>query len=527
MSENNAAQQVRTGRRSVVVLAVVAVVSLVAGMGLSRLIQSPAQAAANLAPPSAGPITYKVDKRVISNDVPLRAEVRREGSVELKRTSGAGDASVPAVVTGRVPEKGSELGAGQVALEVAGRPVIALPGELPVYRSLGPGMSGPDVVQLRQALQSLGINAGSPSNDTYDASLAAGVRTLYSRAGYTAPAPDEMLDDTVKSAKTAVTTAGQSVAAAKRTLDAARRGGATPAAIVEADGAVTVARADLTYWDSECPKAPEDRNPDAAALVCTPPGRVALQAAVDSAVAARTALNTPPDTAEAQAGLTAANQELAAANTALSEAQGKALTPLPAGEVVYVPTLPRRVDAVTPKRGEILSDGAFATVSGTNLEVRGKIAANDAEQLKVGATGTITLDDEDFEVTLTEIADAHKEGGGTDASRKEVVFTFSGLTAEQESALDGASVRVKVPVGSTDGKVLAVPLAALSAGPDGSSRVQVRDKSETRLVEVTTGLAANGYVEITSSKGDLSEGDLLVLDPAAAAKGATDKDDNG
>lgn len=86
MSEQSAVQRVPTGRRSVVVLAVVAVVSLVAGMGLSRLIQSPAQAAANLAPPSAGPITYKVDKRVISNDVPLRAEVRREGSVELKRT---------------------------------------------------------------------------------------------------------------------------------------------------------------------------------------------------------------------------------------------------------------------------------------------------------------------------------------------------------------------------------------------------------------------------------------------------------
>lgn len=426
-------------------------------------------------------------------------------------------------MTGRVPEKGTELAAGQVALEVAGRPVIALPGELPVYRSLGPGMSGPDVVQLRQALQALGINAGSPSNDTYDATLAAGIRTLFSRAGYTAPEPDEMLDDGVKSAKTEVTTAGQGVMAAQRTLDAARRGGATTAEIVAADGAVTVARADLTYWDNQCPKAVNDRDPDAGALVCTPPGRVMLQAALDSAIAARTALNAPPDTAEAQAGLTAANQALATANTALSEAQNKAITPLPAGEVVYVPTLPRRVDAVSPQRGEILGDGAFATVSGTDLEARGKIASSDAEQLKVGATGTITLDDNNYEVTLAQISDAQKDGGGTDASRKEVVFTFGTLTAEQEAALDGASVRVKVPVGSTDGEVLAVPLAALSAGPDGSSRVQVQDESGTRLVEVTTGLAANGYVEITSAKGDLSEGDLLVLDAATAAK--TTKDD--
>ncbi|MCL2091550.1 MAG: hypothetical protein FWH11_10215 [Micrococcales bacterium] len=524
MNEKIAARLAPTGRRSVIVLALVAVVSLAAGMGLSRLIQSPAQAAANLAPPSAGPITYKVDKRVISTDVPLRAEVRREDSVELRRTTGAGDAGIPAVVTGQLPEKGSQLTAGQVALEVTGRPVIALPGDLPVYRDLGPGMSGPDVVQLREALRSLGINGGDPSNDTYDATLAAGVRALFSRVGYTAPAPNEALDESVKAAKSQVTAATQGKASAQRTLDAARRGGATAAEIVAADGAVAVARADLAYWDAECPKAPEDRSPDAMmVLTCTPPGRVALQTALDSAVAGRTALSTPPDTAEAAAGLSAANQALAEANTELSEAQGRALTPLPAGEVVYVPTLPRRVDAVTPKRGEILTDGPFATVSGTDLEARGKVTAADAAQLRVGATGTIRLDDEDFEVTLTQISDVQKEGGGTDVGRKEVVFTFGGLTAQQEAALDGRGVGVKVPVGSTDGPVLAVPMAALSTGPDGASRVQVHDGSQTRLVEVTTGLRANGYVEIKSSKGGLSEGDLLVLDAAAAAQ--TDKDD--
>ena len=521
MSAKNAEQVHNKGRRSVVVLTVVAVVSLVAGMGLSRLIQSPAQAASKLAPPSAGPITYKVDKRVISNDVPLRADVRREGSVELKRTGGGGDASTPAVVTGHLLTPGDELAAGQVVLEVTGRPVIALVGDLPVYRDLGAGMSGPDVVQLREALRSLGISVGDPANDTYDATLAAGVRTLYSRAGYTAPEPSSALDDDVKTAKTQVTTAGQGVGTAQRTLDAARKG-ATPAAITEADGQVAVARANLAYWDAECPKDPEDRSPDAGDLACTPPGRIALQAALDDAVAGRTALDAPPDTASAQADLTAANQALADANAALTEAQGKALTPLPAGEIVYVPTLPRRVDSVKPKRGEVLGDGAFATVSGTDLEARGSVSADDAAQLSVGATGTITLNDRDYEVTLAEISDTQNNSGGTDATRKNVVFVFGTLTPDQEAQLSGQSVRVKVPVGSTDGPVLAVPLAALSAGPDGSSRVQVHDGSGTRLVEVTTGLAANGYVEITSSKGDLAEGDLLVLDAATAAKTSTD-----
>ncbi|MCL2850728.1 MAG: hypothetical protein FWE61_11915, partial [Micrococcales bacterium] len=230
--------QLPKGQRSVLVLAVVAVVSLVAGMGLSRLIQSPAQAAANLSPPAAGPITYKLDKRVISNDVVLRAEVQRENSVELQRVTGMGDSGIPAVVTGQVPTRGSELSAGHVALEVVGRPVIALQGDLPVYRDLGPGMSGPDVVQLREALRALGINAGNPANTTYDAALAAGVRALFARAGYTAPAPNDLFDDGVKAAKGQVNAATQMVAGAQRTFDVARRGGVTPADVVAADGAV-------------------------------------------------------------------------------------------------------------------------------------------------------------------------------------------------------------------------------------------------------------------------------------------------
>ncbi|MCL2423099.1 MAG: hypothetical protein FWD11_04265 [Micrococcales bacterium] len=516
--------QLRQGHRSVLILAVVAAVSLVVGMGLSQLIQSPGQAAANRKPPEAGPITYKVDKRVISNDIPLRAEIKRENAVELVRAAGIGDTGTPAVVTGQIPENGSELTAGQVVLEVTGRPVIALVGELPVYRDLGPGMSGPDVVQLREALRDLGINAGDVRNNVYDASLATAVRALYSRAGYTPPALNEALDESVKAANSQVTAASQQVSAAQRTLDAARRGGATNAEIVAADGAVTVARSQLSYWDAECPKPLEDRSPDAMGLDCTPPGRVTLTTALNSAVASRGDLDTPPDTASAAADVATANQALADARTDLSTAQGKALTPLPAGEVVYVPAMPCRINNVSLKRGQTLADGPFATVSGTKLEARGQVAADDAAQLRVGATGTITVEDAEYEVTIAQIADVVKEGGGTDTRRQQVVFAFAALTPEQERDLAGRSVRVMVPVGSTDGEVLAVPLAALSAGPDGSSRVQVLDGSTVRLVQVTTGLAANGYVEIKSAKPTLSEGDLVVLDAATAARAST-KDD--
>mgnify|MGYP000564931573 FL=1 len=59
---------------------------------------------------------------------------------------------------------------------------------------------------------------------------------------------------------------------------------------------------------------------------------------------------------------------------------------------------------------------------------------------------------------------------------------------------------------------MTVPLAALAAAADGSSRVQVEDgDGTTRFVVVDTGLAAGGYVEITSADGLLHAGDRVVV----------------
>jgi multidrug efflux pump subunit AcrA (membrane-fusion protein) len=82
----------------------------------------------------------------------------------------------------------------------------------------------------------------------------------------------------------------------------------------------------------------------------------------------------------------------------------------------------------------------------------------------------------------------------------------------------GTNVRIEIPVGATDGDVLSVPYAAITAGPGGESRVEVvtgdpRDgeRAETHLVTVETGLAADGYVEVTPTEGELGEGDLVVV----------------
>jgi multidrug efflux pump subunit AcrA (membrane-fusion protein) len=77
---------------------------------------------------------------------------------------------------------------------------------------------------------------------------------------------------------------------------------------------------------------------------------------------------------------------------------------------------------------------------------------------------------------------------------------------------------VRIAVGATEGEVLSVPLAALTAGPGGESRIEVVESdpregkdAETRLVVVETGLAAKGAVEVTPVEGELDEGDLVVV----------------
>ena len=58
-------------------------------------------------------------------------------------------------------------------------------------------------------------------------------------------------------------------------------------------------------------------------------------------------------------------------------------------------------------------------------------------------------------------------------------------------------MRLTIAIESTKGKVLTVPINALSVGADGQSRVQVdAGGGRTRLVAVNPGLAAAGNVEV-------------------------------
>ena len=428
----------KSRRRVLVGVSAVAAVSLGVGVAAGSRITSPEDAAAKTAAPKASQITVPVAKKALSSKVIGRGDASFDGAVNIRvETSGL---TTPAIVTGKVPAVGSTITEGKALLEITGRPVIGLAGVLPMYRTLSPGSKGPDVLQLEQTLDRLGLDPGTV-DDEYDTDTSQAVERLYEKAGYDAPAPDERLTQAVDQAKKQVDTAKNQLRQAKAQLkqakDAAKAGGNTDTSV--------------------------------------------QQGAVDDAEA-----------------------NLADAQQVRSEAEFKAGTPLPVSEIVYVKTLPRRVDDVKVERGGTVN-GVVMSASGASLVVTVKVDAETAQRLKAGMAATLDLGE--GTAVAAKVRRITKNGNQYD-----VVVAPNALTASQLALLRDANVRVTIPVKSTGGKVLAVPVAALSSGADGGSRIEVLRNGKTELVPVTVGLSADGYAQVTPA-GDarLSEGDQVVV----------------
>lgn len=478
---------VRTRRRTLLVTAGIAVVALLVGLGAGQFIRSPADAASRAEAPDASAITVPVESRVLESKISTRGDAAFAGATEVELS--LGDLASPAVVTGQVPQRGDELVEGEPLLEVIGRPILALAGELPMYRTLRPGMSGPDVEQLKQTLRRLDLNPGG-DDDQYTATTGQAVAALFDRAGYPAPEPDEEVAAEVEAAQDAVDAAQDALTAAEQALTAAGSG-PTESERVAAKNRVEAAERAL-----EAAEQDGDRNAVADA-----------RAELEQAEADQKELLAGPDTSEQRSARDAARGDLDAARAALSEAQGKAGTPLPLSEVYYLESLPQKVDEITVERGD-LADGPVMTVSGAGLQITARLSDADREQVAEDQPVLLDFPWGEGTGTITGFTD------GEDQSQ--ALIAADDLTPEQEDQLRGENLRVTIPLSSTDGEVLAVPLAALTAGPSGASRVEVQRDGDHELVEVEVGLVADGYAEVRAADGALADGDLVVVGQSGA-----------
>jgi hypothetical protein len=448
------------------------------------------------AAPSAGLVTVPVRYAQLRNVVTLRGQVGYADSLAVTVDTSA--LTGTPVVTGHVPQVGAQLVPLSVALEVSGRPVIVLPGALAAYRTLKYGMSGADVVQFKQAMRAVGVDAGDPANPVFDQAAANAIPSLYAKVGYAPPDSADGIAQTVTAARAAEQSAEDGLASAQNDL-ASSSEGPSSVEVEQADNAVRSAQRAL---DSARTATPNDANQIADS-----------QDALDLAMLQRRALDAAPHTTAQQLAVRSAARALSQAQAALTVANQDALPSLPLSEVLFVAQLPARVDKVAATQGDRLVASAM-NLSGTTVALTGSVDPGDAKLLRTSDAATFDLPGGGkHNATVTIITP-----GATAGDRPTIALTPAPLSAEQITQLAGRNVKVEVPVGSTKEAVLSVPEAALSAGPGGDTRVQVVDgdprkgaKAGTHLVVVTTGLAAAGQVEVTPKSGTLRRNDLVVV----------------
>ncbi|MFI6521770.1 peptidoglycan-binding protein [Spirillospora sp. NPDC050679] len=148
-----------------------AAVALAAGGGAVLLRDGDGGAAAAPPAPATAPVTYGdlVDTKTLDGTLTYAGE--RHVAVG---TSG--------VVTA-MPAPGRTLRQGDALYRVNRRPTVLMYGKVPLYRTLEPGISGPDVAQLERALRDLGHGGGLTVDRRFTAATARAVRDWQDDAG--------------------------------------------------------------------------------------------------------------------------------------------------------------------------------------------------------------------------------------------------------------------------------------------------------------------------------------------------------
>ncbi|CAN5562629.1 hypothetical protein BH24ACT5_BH24ACT5_07090 [soil metagenome] len=545
-------------RRQAVAGAVLALVVAVAigGWIAGNRVRSPEAAAAKAAAPEASDITAPVELRVLSSRVVTRGTVTPGRSTTV--TGFASDEA--ATVTGVFAAVGDQLSEGDRIVEVSGRPIFVLEGEVPAFREMRPGMTGPDIEQLRAALRRLGC----PLNDDeggFGESTKECVTRLYTALGYgIVPTSDTEAEDLDK-ARTAVADAEEALRKAEDDLaeatapptelelsteqvavDGARRKVAQDAAAetsgaLESGATVDAALMSLNAQLANKASTPADRAKaeaelDGAVTTAQTVVAEATEASVSSAEVLRLAeaklaeLTADPDVASETLAVEQAQSSLDRESTSLAELEAASGPIVPLGEVVFVDALPATVSSLNAEIGVAVggnsndnfdpsgnssSSGGLAVLATAALEVVAYVPPSDAALVQVGMDVDLLDDGTSGDLvagtllSLSEQVESNNEQRGFKA-------IIEGVDAIPR-VWTGRDVRVTFTAAATAGEVLVVPEAALTSSADGQARVEVLgDDGTATVVPVDAGLSSDGFVEVTPlDDAELNEGDLVIV----------------
>ncbi|WP_409470228.1 peptidoglycan-binding protein [Streptomyces sp. HC307] len=470
------------GRRIVVAVVASAVLLTAAGAVATALIKSPAQAAAETAPPPADVLTAPVERRVLTSSVILRGTVLADQTVDVTPSAG-GEGGSP-VVTKLPLSSGSDVRAGTLLAEVSGRPVFALRGALPVYRDLKPGSEGDDVAQLQDSLAELGHSSAPDPSGQFDAGTKTALTALYRSLGYD-PLP-------AVADREALKTAQQQVTDMERARDDARRA-VTRAQAGTGGGSESKGGTDTDRTDANGSGATADAGNDASALE-----DLRTQAA-------------------------RAEEDLAEARGALTAAQAAEGPLLPASEVVFLKSMPARVDSVSATVGSTVS-GPVMKLSAGALVVHGRLQSHQKELVRPGQKVRILseLTGAESAATVASVSDEMSSGQSAEGEQGDgkqnaasgpghLLIVKPGAPLPRDFA--GQDVRLTVEAASTKKPVLVVPVTAVSSASDGRTVVTVISRNGAqRRVEVRPGTTGDGFVEVVpvGSENALGAGDNVL-----------------
>ncbi len=155
---------------------------------------------------------------------------------------------------------------------------------------------------------------------------------------------------------------------------------------------------------------------------------------------------------------------------------------------------PARIGAHTVEVGDQAHVGAPVTaLSATVLEVTAQVAAGNAGAVRRGDAVTVTLPDgRTARGKIAKVASVAKAG---QEGEEATVGLSVALRDRRRGGLDGAPVTLSLATASTEA-ALAVPIAALVA--TGPSAYAVQLAASRRLVAVTLGVSADGWVEVAA-----------------------------
>jgi Putative peptidoglycan binding domain len=171
----------------------------VGGVIGASFVKSPAQLAADTAPPASTVTTAPVVSQILTSSVQMRGVVYPGTEYDVYASApsssggnSAGSASAsagssPAYISKLDVAAGDTVSNGEQLAEIDGEPMFALAGAVPAWRDLTPGESGPDVAELQAALAKLGYYDGDDTPGYYGAATEYAVELYYEHLGYTPP----------------------------------------------------------------------------------------------------------------------------------------------------------------------------------------------------------------------------------------------------------------------------------------------------------------------------------------------------